>query len=111
MKSRIIGFAILIGVTLCAFFVVWEIVQRAYIPAAVHAAAERGQRLPGYQILGVDLASYRMVWLVWSAAALVAYWKFSKKESKRPSVAFPIYCGFAAPLITTSALLIAPLAL
>ena len=52
-----------------------------------------------------------MVWLVWSAAALVAYWKFSKKESKRPSVAFPIYCGFAAPLITTSALLIAPLAL
>lgn len=108
MKSRIVGFAILVGLTLCAAFVAWNVAQMSFIPAAVQAAHERGERLPAYQILGVDLASYRLVWVLWSVGAVGAYWWLMKRERKTP-VGLLVFSGFSIPLILTSALLIGPL--
>src|SRR5688572_26394794 len=70
MKSRFVGFTVLIVLTLFAAFFAWNVAQMSFIPAAVQAAHERGERLPAYQILGVDLASYRLVWVLWSVGAV-----------------------------------------
>lgn len=109
MKARLIVFTLGIGVTLYAAFFAWNVAQTSYIPGAVQAAAEKGTRLPAYQILGVDLASARTAWLLWSACSVGAYWVLSRKERKQP-VGILLYLGFAAPLVVTSILLILPLA-
>jgi hypothetical protein len=109
-KLRSIGFTVLVSLTLYATFFAWNVVQMSLIPAAVQAAHDRGERLPACQILGVDLASHRLGWILWAAGAAIVFWWFTRTERKEP-VALLVFCGFAAPLVATSALLIVPLAL
>ena len=108
MKSRFAGFVLLVGLTLYVAFFVWNVAQMSYIPIAAQEAYNRGERLPAYQILGVDLASYRLAWFFWSTVVVGAYWRLKKKNRER-SVGLVLYCAFAAPLVATSSLLIAPL--
>jgi hypothetical protein len=107
MKPRVLLFTLLISATGLLFFVAWQIMHTAFMPAAAETAAEAGERLPAHRDLAVDLIHLRGVWLAWALAAILGVWFLEKQGRATFRARLALFALYLVPLLSTTLMLLA----